>query len=95
MMDINKLVEELQETIIDQSAKCGGAEMFLYMNPNTATYLSKLYEQEILGCSGNHGNIERIAGSKVVTKRWMDPDIIRVGPWNDTIHMAQLKLDRE
>jgi hypothetical protein len=94
-MDINKLVEELQETVIDQSAKCGGAEMFLYMNPNTATHLSKLYEQEILGCSGNHGTIKRFAGSEVVTKEWMDPDIIRVGPCDDAAYFAQLKLDRE
>lgn len=92
-MDINKLVEELQKTVIDQSAKCGGAEMVLYMNPNTATHLTKLYEQEILGCSGDHGNIERIGSSKIFTRRWMDPDLILVGPLDDTTHIVQLKLE--
>lgn len=92
-MDINKFIDNLQSVVLEQSAKCGGEEMFLYMHPDTATHLSKMYEQEILGCTGDHGTIKRIGSAEVVTKRWMDPDLILVGPRDDTTHVVQLKFD--
>ena len=74
---MNKLIYELQAMIEEQSAKCGGNGVFLYMHPNTAEHLSRLCE---------------LVGTKIITKKWIDPDVIFIIPWEG---IKQVKLDRE
>lgn len=81
-MDMNKFTHELQAMIEEQSAKCGGNEVFLRMHPNTAEHLSQLCEQDILSSNvnqdGNHGILARLVDAKIITKKLIEPDVILI-----------------
>ena len=81
-MGMNKLINELQAMIEEQSAKCGGNEVFLRMHPNTAEHLSQLCEQDILSSNvnqdSNHGILARLLGAKIITKKLIEPDVILI-----------------
>jgi hypothetical protein len=93
---MNKLINELQAMIEEQSAKCGGNEVFLHMHPNTAEHLSQLCEQDILSSNvnqdSNYGIVKRLASTNIITNKWIDPDVIFILPCNG---IKQVKLDRE
>lgn len=95
-MGMNKFSNELRAIIEEQSAKCGGNEVFLYMHPNTAEHLSRLCEQDILSSNvnqdSNHGILASFVGTKVIVKKWIDPDVILITSCNG---IKQVKLDRE
>jgi hypothetical protein len=94
VMNMNKFINELQAVIEKQSAKYNGNEVFLLMHPNTAKHLFQLYEQDILSYNvnqdSNYGIVKRLASTKIITNKRIDPDVIFILPCDG---IKQVKLD--